>query len=338
MEPGGDEAGAHRSVSSASISASRGGGPGVLNRDGRDTEDATTLAATYSIALGPGSLTLRAAQLVPPDHELALTALYTIPLGPRRSATAELLKRSGDYAARGAFRQTRGASDLGFDYRIAADRLPRQQYRGRVGYQSTLGAADLAVERFDGHNALRPASNGSLALVDGKVSPCPPDRSRIRPGEPAGLPGCPRLYRQPRGGPHRQQWPPAAAGAAPLQERPGAVDVNDLPLDAEVGAAEVEAVPFERSGMTIAFPLAHAEQATAVLHDRDGQPLPVGLRFRSANSAVTAWVARDGFSQVRDHCRRRPGVESEPGEAAYACELPPPVPTVAADLGTVRIR
>jgi hypothetical protein len=93
----------------------------ALHRDGRDTEDATTIAATYSVAIGPGALTLRAAQLVQPDQELALTALYTIPLGPRRSVTSELLKRSGDYAAKGVFRQTRGASDLGLDYRIAAE-------------------------------------------------------------------------------------------------------------------------------------------------------------------------------------------------------------------------
>ena len=34
------------------------------------------------------------------------------------------------------------------------------------------------------------------------------------------------------------------------------------------------AVPFERSGMTIAFPLTHSEQATAFLQDGHGQPLP----------------------------------------------------------------
>ena len=37
------------------------------------------------------------------------------------------------------------------------------------------------------------------------------------------------------------------------------LEVDDLPLDAEITTAEVEAVPFDRSGMTIAFPLARME-------------------------------------------------------------------------------
>ena len=57
-------------------------------------------------------------------------------------------------------------------------------------------------------------------------------------------------------------------------------------------------MPYDRSGMTIDFPLARRHQATALLQAADGSPLPIGLRLRSADGTVTAWVARDGFTQV----------------------------------------
>lgn len=312
----------------------------ALHRDGRDTEDATTLAATYSLSLGPGSLTLRAAQLLQPDHELALTALYTIPLGPRRSATTELLKRGGDYAARGVFRQTRGASDLGLDYRIAAEAGTRYNSAdARLAYQSALGAAELDVERFDDRNALRAGVNGSIALIDGKVAV---SRRIDRAFGMVDLPGFPdvRVYLDNReAGRTDAKGRLLLPGLRPYESNRVRVAVDDLPLDAEIGAAEVDAVPYEGSGVTIGFPLARSRQATVSLHGPDGQPLPAGLRLRSADDAVTAWVARDGFSQVKGSLQAATRIVSEPGQDAFTCELPAaPENELLPDLGTVICR
>lgn len=339
---GGDEQAARVDQLNLGLDFGQMGRLGVLglHRDGRDTDDATTIAATYSVTLGPGALTLRAAQLLQPDRELALTALYTIPLGPRRSVTSELLKRSGDYAARGVFRQTRGASDLGLDYRIAAETGTRYSSAdARLGYQSVLGGIDVDVEHFDGNNALRAGVNGSVALVDGKVAM---SRRIDRAFGMVNLPGFPdvRVYLDNReagrtDGNGRLLLP----GLRPYESNRVRVDVEDLPLDAEIGAAEVEAVPFERSGMTIAFPLTLSEQATAVLQDEHGQPLPVGLRLRSAEGTLTAWVARDGFSQIKGPLRVLTVIESEPGEEHFACELPAaPDNGLLPDLGTIACR
>jgi outer membrane usher protein len=312
----------------------------LLHRDDRDEDDATTVAATYSLAFGPGALTLRAAQLLQPDRELALTALYTVPLGSRRSASAELLKRGGDYGARGVFRQTRGASDLGLDYRVAAEAGTRDSnVQARLGYQAPMGAVDLAVERFDGDDALRAGVNGSVALVDGQVA-----MSR-RIGRAFGLvnlPGFPdvRVYLDNReagrtDGDGRLLLP----DLRPFEGNRVRVEVDDLPLDAEIGAAEVEAVPFERSGVTIGFPLARSLQATATLRGPDGAPLPVGLRLRGADGRVTAWVARDGFTQIKGALTAATPVFSEDAQRPFTCDLPAaPEPELLPDLGEVACR
>ena len=310
----------------------------LLNTWGRDTEDATTLAGTYSLAVGPGSLTLRAAQLFRPDEELALTAIYTIPLGERRSASVELLKRSSDYGVGSTFRQTRGASDLGLDYRLAGEAGTRDSsVEARFGYQTAVGGADLAVERFDGDDAVRAGVNGSVALVDGKVAL---SRRIDRAFGLVDLPGFPdvRVYLD-----NREAGRTDAAGRLllpglrPYEGNRVRLEVDDLPLDAEIATAELEAVPYDRSGMTIDFPLARAGQATALLVDAAGVALPAGLRLRSRDGRVTAWVARDGFTQVTGIGPVAVTVAADLDGRNLACALPPaPAGELLADLGRVR--
>lgn len=328
-EAGGDEEAARIDQLNLGLDFADRGRAGLvlLNREGRDTENATTLAATYSLAFGPGSLTLRAAQLFRPDNELALTALYTIPLGPRRSASVELLERGGDYGSRGTFRQTRGASDLGLDYRLAAEAGTRDSsIEARFGYQTEIGAADLDLGRFNGDNALRAGVNGSVALIDGEVAV---SRRIDRAFGLVDLPGFPdvRVYLDNREvGRTDADGRLLLPGLRPYEGNRVRLEVDDLPLDAEITTAEVEAVPFYRSGMTIAFPLARTLRATATLLARDGTPLPVGLRLRSADGTVTAWVARDGFTQINAAGHGPATLAADADGVLIACPIPASMP------------
>lgn len=310
-----------------------------LHSEERD-DDVTSLSGTYSLPIGPGALTLRAAQLVEPDRELALTALYTVPLGPRRSLSADIETRGDSLRGRTSFRQTRGASDLGVDYRVGAEGgTEGAAFDARLSYQSTLGAADLEVDRQDGRNALRTGVNGSLALVDGELA------ASRRIGRAFGLvdlPGFPdvRVYLDNReAGRTDGQGRLLLPGLHPFESNRVRLEVEDLPLDAELTTAEVEAVPFERSGVRIGFPVARGQQATASLRDAAGAALPPGLRLTSADGAVTAWVARDGFTQVSGPLATAIAVASAPPEPAFTCDLPAvPAGELLPDLGEVRCR
>jgi outer membrane usher protein len=96
---------------------------------------------------------------------------------------------------------------------------------------------------------------------------------------------------------------------------------------------------YERSGVTIGFPIARHEQATVVLRDATGRPLPIGLRLRSEDGRVTAWVGRDGFAQVTGSLPAPTTVASEAGQELFACVLPAaPASDALPDLGEVACR
>jgi outer membrane usher protein len=199
----------------------------------------------------------------------------------------------------------------------------------------------LALERYNGNNDLRAGVNGSIALVDGNAA-----LSR-RIGRAFGLvslPGFPdvRVYLDNReAGRTDGQGRLLLPDLRPYESNRVRVAVEDLPLDAEIGAAEVVAVPFASSGVTVGFPLARLEQATVVLRSSDGAPLPVGLRLRSADGRVTAWVARDGFTQVKGPLPAPTMVASELGGDAgpVTCDLPAATsPDILPDLGEVTCR
>jgi hypothetical protein len=135
-----------------------------------------------------------------------------------------------------------------------------------------------------------------------------------------------------------QRWPLTAAAMA-LPGLQLQADTGLGPLDTELKTAEVAAVPFERSGVRIGFPLARTQRATAILRDATGAPLPVGLKLASDDGKVTAWVARDGFTQVEGPLVAPVTVASRPAQGVFTCTLPQadgadPLP----DLGEIACR
>jgi outer membrane usher protein len=59
------------------------------------------------------------------------------------------------------------------------------------------------------------------------------------------------------------------------------IDQRDLPMNAQINALKVEAVPYFRSGMDVPFPIKFSNGATFTIHLEDGTPLPVGASVQA---------------------------------------------------------
>jgi len=309
-----------------------------LNRDRINRDDDQSLAASYSLPIGPGALVVNAAQTLSPDSDFALTAAYSIPLGSNRSMTA--IADAGDGRNRGRlqYTRTRGASELGLDYRLASeigdDARPVDAW---LGYQASKIGTEVAYERFSGDNRLRLGADGSLALVDGNFG------LTRRIGRAFGLvdlPGFPdvRVYVD-----NREAGRTDADGRlllpdlSPYERNRISLAVEDLPIDAELTIAETAAVPFDRSGMTIDFGIVAVQRATATLRDRADRPLPPGLVLADETGGLSGLVARDGFTQLTGPLHAKAYLIGEQGGRRFVCAVPAfagtdPLP----DLGEIR--
>ena len=295
----------------------------LLNQERHDSDNQRSATASYSLPLGPGTLVVNAARTIRPDRDYAVTAAYALPLGPTSSVTATGRTSNNTDRARLQYNQTRGASELGLDYRIATEiGDDNRPIDARVGYQTSYFGSNLDVERFSGDNRFRLGVNGSAAVVDGAFG-----ISR-RIGRSFGLvdlPGFPnvRVFLD-----NREAGTTDASGRLmlpnlrPYEPNRIRLAVEDLPLSADLVVPETAAVPYERSGMTIDFGIVEVQRATVTLYDSTARPLPAGLLLASDDGAVDGMVGRDGFTQISGSLRERRYLLGERNGDRFVCAVP----------------
>jgi outer membrane usher protein len=310
----------------------------ALNQERRDTDDQRSVSASYSLPIGPGSLVVNAARTLEPDRDYAITAAYSVPLGANRSMTGIARLSESSNRGRLQYTRTRGASELGLDYRLAAEvGDDNRPVDARLGYQTRYFGTDANVERFSGDNRFRFGVNGSASVVDGTFA-----LSR-RIGRSFGLvdlPGFPnvRVFLDNReAGTTDGQGRLLLPNLRPYEANRISLAVDDLPLSADLVTAETAAVPYDRSGMTIDFGIVSVQRATVTLRDGEDRPLPAGHAIRSDDGTLEALIGRDGFTQLSgDLTERRYLVGSADGRR-FVCAVPPaPLDDPLPHLGDVR--
>jgi len=308
----------------------------LVNQELIGAEDVLTVTSNYSLRLGPGSLIVNAARLFEPEEELAVTVSYSLPLSGNRSAAARLEMAENRTRARAQFRRSRGATDLGLDYRIAAELGEEPRYLdARGGYRGRFGTVTGEFELDEGEVGGRLGVTGSVAVLDGRVA------FTRRIGRAFGLVELPgfagvRIYLDNREvGRTDARGVLLIPGLRPYEVNRLRVELDDLPLGAVVTRGEVESVPFDRAGVRIPFEVRLQARALARLLDPRGEPLPAGLELADREGRITALVGRDGLTEIAGV----PVAEREPiygrsGEILYRCTVPRYDATdILADLG-----
>ncbi|MCB2055724.1 MAG: fimbrial biogenesis outer membrane usher protein [Geminicoccaceae bacterium] len=297
----------------------------ALNQSRRERRDSRAVSASYTVPLGPGSLIVNAAHTLTPDAETALTASYTLPLGAQRNLTAQVSGDEDDRQVRAIYRRSRGASDLGLDYRLAAETgSARKRVDLRMDYQTSHAGLRLDAEAVDGDTAGRLGVDGSIALVDGEVAVSRRIGRAFGIVDLAGLEGVPVFLDNRRAGTTDAEGRLVLPDLRPYQSNRVRVDMENLPLDAH-GDGEAVAVPFDRAGLKLDLGIRRYRGMTARLVDASGTPLPGGLFLEDGRGAITALVGKDGLAEVQGFELSDRAIVTLEGVAAGEDELAPPV-------------
>lgn len=295
----------------------------LLNRDLAGQSDTLSASLSYSLPVGPGSLIVNAAQVLNPTDEAALTATYALPLGQRRSVAARVERRPDGYGAYAQYHQGRDRTDLGLDWRVAGEVGETGGVEAGFDYQTGFAGATLDLDRYGGDLAARAGVNGSLVWLGGGL------HASRRLGRGFGLVDLPgfadvRVYVDNRevgrtDGDGRLLLP----RLRPYEPNKVSFAVDDLPIEARIGATELVTAPTARSGVLLRMAVDDAAVSVARFLDRGGAPLPAGLRLTDAGGRTTALVAKEGLAQVEGPQDGVVRVEGEGEGRRFACTLPP---------------
>ncbi|MDE0931945.1 MAG: fimbria/pilus outer membrane usher protein, partial [Halioglobus sp.] len=199
----------------------------------------------------------------------------SLPLGNRTNASINTSAQPGrEQAGLQVSRSLSSGSGLG--YRLAAGVGDSDRRAAEVSAQNGIGIYTLAVNQLQGQAAFRGSASGGVAFLGGSaflsrritdsfaVVQVPDysgvgiyaDNQLVARTDADGNALLPRIR--------------------PYQKNLVRIEQADLPLDAQIDAVQLDAVPFFRSGLLLRFPVKRSRGALLTVVLENGEPLPAG--------------------------------------------------------------
>lgn len=276
-------------------------GLGYVERYYRDRPDERLASLSYQMKAGPGSLLFSAFRIETLNSsrraERALAVTFTLPLDGRTSASAGAVRQAGHSAGTLQVQRNLPAGE-GVGYRLLARSGTAELLQVGVSAQNEVGTYTAEAASSRGDMAYRLGAAGGLAWLDGQAfltRRLSDSFALVRVGEYPGV----QVYAD------NQPVTRTDAQGRALVPRLRAYDRNrlrieqaDLPLGAEIGVLQHEAVPYYRSGLVVSFPVRPARGALLRLVLEDGKSPPPGAQVRFDGRAEVFPLGLDGEAYV----------------------------------------
>jgi outer membrane usher protein len=218
-------------------------------------------------------------------RELSVFAGVTVPFGQSSNASLNSSYSNGQNELTAQAQQSIPVGD-GWGYRVTGSDRGRADAMGSV--QTGFGLYSAEVARRDDVTGVRANATGALAWLEGSVYP-----TRRIDGS-FGLVQVPgyadvRVYSENHlVGRTNADGNFLLTRLRPYERNLVGIEQRDLPLDAQVDALKMNAIPYYRSATVVPFPVKPSNGAELTIVLADGQPMPVGaeVRLRGAKEVV----------------------------------------------------
>lgn len=242
----------------------------------RSDEALDVATASYNVALARSAWL--GASLVHVAGDAAATAVnlvLTVPLSRDTSASVSVSRRAGLQQSRVDVQRNTPAG-TGYGYRAYATAGGSSRFGAEVTAQSDIGTAALQLGLVDQHGSVRFSLSGGMVRLGGDTFLSRRLDQSFGVVQVPGYPGV-QVY--------ADNQPVAVTdadgnalvpGLRAYEQNPIRIEQGDLPLDAEIDAVQVLAVPYRRSGVLLRFPVRRSRGALLAVVLDDGEPLPAG--------------------------------------------------------------
>ena len=221
-----------------------------------------------------------------------------MPLDANTVSSAGLELRAGQNSAYASV--TRNASDNGVvGWRVlAAQNQTGSRAEGGLNYANQYARLSGDVSKSTGQAALRMGASGGLLATDGRVFASQRISDSFALVEVPGYPGLSVSLGATVLGRTNADGVAIVPRLAPYQINTLRLDINELPISAEIENIELTAIPASRSGVKLIFATRLGRAALLRLVFDDGQAAPAGATLHIEGGNQEFYVANRGEAFV----------------------------------------
>jgi len=280
----------------ANVSAGRAGSLAVSYsyQDQRDAERIELINTTYGLTLGrAGFLSLSLLRIMGDSPESIASLNFTRLLGARNTGSLFASKDESD--TRASVRLQRGLPQgEGFGYRMVSGFTEADPREASIAYQNDIGAYEIGAGQIGGSTSYRSHASGGIAFLGADAFLSRRVDSSFAVVTVAGYEGV-NVYRDNQPVARTNDKGVALISRLrPYEVNSVRIESADLPMDATIGALQLDAIPYLRSGLKLTFPVRRSRGALFSIVLDDGEPMPAGALVTIVGRSEEFPVGLDG--------------------------------------------
>ena len=272
---------------------------GFATVDRFDGPRISTLSVGYNMRIfDRASLQISAARAITERAANSVALTLVMPLDASTVSSAGLELRAGQNSAYAS--ATRNASDNGVvGWRVlAAQNQTGSRAEGGLNHANQYARLSGDVSKSTGQAALRMGASGGLLATDGRVFASQRISDSFALVEVPGYPGLSVSLGATVLGRTNADGVAIVPRLAPYQINTLRLDINELPISAEIENIELTAIPASRSGVKLIFATRLGRAALLRLVFDDGQAAPAGATLHIEGGNQEFYVANRGEAFV----------------------------------------
>lgn len=251
-------------------------GLSYTHQDQRNAEPVELLNASYGLTLGKiGFLSLSLVRILGTDPTSIASLNFTRLLGTRDTGSLSASKDKDGTRATVRMQRSLPQGD-GVGYRVASGFTDADRREVAIALQNGVGTYEAEVGQIEGATSYRGRVSGGIAFLGADAFLSRRVDSSFAVVKVPGYEGV-NVYRdnQPIARTNREGVA-LISRLRPYEINSVRIESADLPLDATIGALQLDATPYLRSGLLLAFPVKRSRGAIFRIVLDSGEPLPAG--------------------------------------------------------------
>ena len=242
----------------------------------RDKEDNVIVSGSYTRQLGRlGSLSMSVMRFLTGDTQTLFSLNFSMQLGNRTNANISSSVSPGAEEAQIQVGRNLPAGS-GVGYRLIGGMGDSDIRQAELNLQNQIGTYSVGAAQSNGQESFRGNARGGVAFIGGSAFLSRPITDSFAVAQVPDYAGVGIYVDNQLVGRTDTKGNALLPRLRAYQMNKVRIEQADLPLDAQIDAVQLDAVPYFRTGLLLKFPIKRSRGALLTVVLENGDPLPAG--------------------------------------------------------------